>query len=126
MLQLIADPNVWASLLTLTVMEIVLGIDNLVFISVLTGRLPPALSRRARAIGLSLALLFRIALLATLSCCVDSVDPSSASSAPDWSGRELLYPPLFEYVSIPLTSFGTVSVVVPSSLMQNEPPMPLG
>ena len=49
MLQLIADPNVWASLLTLTVMEIVLGIDNLVFISVLTGRLPPALSRRARA-----------------------------------------------------------------------------
>ena len=51
MLQLIADPNVWASLLTLTVMEIVLGIDNLVFISVLTGRLPPALSRRARAIG---------------------------------------------------------------------------
>lgn len=75
MLNLIADPNVWASLLTLTVMEIVLGIDNLVFISVLTGRLPAASARKARAIGLSLALIFRIALLATLSWLIGLTAP---------------------------------------------------
>ncbi len=63
----IADPAIWASLVTLTVMEIVLGIDNIVFISVIVGRLPAAMAKRARQIGLLLALVFRIALLAALS-----------------------------------------------------------
>ena len=90
MRQLIADPNVWASLLTLTVMEIVLGIDNLVFISVLTGRLPPALSRRARAIGLSLALLFRIALLATLSWLIGLTMPLFSAFGHDFSWRDII------------------------------------
>lgn len=63
----LADPAIWASLVTLTVMEIVLGIDNVVFISVIVGRLPAAMAKRARQIGLALALVFRIALLAALS-----------------------------------------------------------
>lgn len=59
----ISDPAIWASLITLTAMEIVLGIDNIVFISVIVSRLPEALRKRARQIGLALALIFRILLL---------------------------------------------------------------
>jgi predicted tellurium resistance membrane protein TerC len=64
---LLTDPNAWAALLTLTVLEVVLGIDNLVFISVLTARLEGRKARRARQIGLSLAFIFRIAMLAALT-----------------------------------------------------------
>ncbi|MCC6779104.1 MAG: TerC family protein [Hyphomicrobiales bacterium] len=67
MLELLTDPNAWAALLTLTVLEVVLGIDNLVFISVLTSRLPEQQARRARKLGLSLALLFRLIMLAGLT-----------------------------------------------------------
>jgi predicted tellurium resistance membrane protein TerC len=63
----IADPDVWAALVTLTALEIVLGIDNIVFISVIVGRLPAADAKRARQIGLILALVFRIMLLAALA-----------------------------------------------------------
>src|SRR3981081_2930746 len=66
-LPLLTDPNAWAALVTLTVLEIVLGIDNLVFISVLTTRLDPDKARRARQIGLSLALIFRVVMLAGLT-----------------------------------------------------------
>ena len=66
MLDWIADPNIWASLVTLTVMEIVLGIDNIVFISVIVGKLPPEQATRARQIGLLLALVFRVVLLFSL------------------------------------------------------------
>src|SRR3979490_2025176 len=66
-LSLLADPNAWAALLTLTVLEIVLGIDNLVFISVLTSRLDPERARRARRVGLSLAFVFRVIMLAGLT-----------------------------------------------------------
>jgi len=66
-LTLLADPNAWAALLTLTVLEIVLGIDNLVFISVLTSRLDPQRALRARRIGLSLAFVFRVIMLAGLT-----------------------------------------------------------
>src|SRR5262252_4739971 len=62
-LSLLTDPNAWAALVTLTVLEIVLGIDNLVFISVLTARLEPRRARRARKIGLSLAFVFRVIML---------------------------------------------------------------
>jgi predicted tellurium resistance membrane protein TerC len=62
-LSLLTDPNAWAALVTLTVLEIVLGIDNLVFISVLTSRLEPDKARRARQIGLSLAFIFRVIML---------------------------------------------------------------
>src|SRR5688572_16897361 len=67
MLELLADPNVWAAFLTLTVMEIVLGIDNIVFISVLVSRLPKEQADQARRLGLALALIFRIALLLVIS-----------------------------------------------------------
>src|SRR5260370_41918945 len=67
MIDLLTDPHAWAALVTLSALEIVLGIDNVVFISVLGARLDPARARRARQIGLSLALIFRIALLFTLT-----------------------------------------------------------
>src|SRR5947207_15425978 len=67
MLSLLTDPNAWAALFTLTALEIVLGIDNLVFISVLTSRLDAPRARRARAIGLSLAFVFRVVMLAGLT-----------------------------------------------------------
>jgi predicted tellurium resistance membrane protein TerC len=66
-IDLLTDPQAWAALVTLSVLEIVLGIDNVVFISVLVGRLDPARQRRGRQIGLILALTFRIALLFTLT-----------------------------------------------------------
>ncbi|MGA9659339.1 MAG: TerC family protein [Asticcacaulis sp.] len=64
---LASDPAAWAALLTLIVMEVVLGIDNLIFISILTNKLPESMRARARAVGLGGALLMRIALLFTLS-----------------------------------------------------------
>jgi predicted tellurium resistance membrane protein TerC len=64
---LLFDPNAWAALVTLTVLEIVLGIDNLVFISVLTSRCEAKDARRARQIGLSLAFIFRVVMLAGLT-----------------------------------------------------------
>jgi predicted tellurium resistance membrane protein TerC len=67
MLELLSDPAVWAAFGTLTVLEIVLGIDNIVFISVLVSRLPKEQADRARTIGLALALVFRILLLSVLS-----------------------------------------------------------
>jgi predicted tellurium resistance membrane protein TerC len=62
----LTDPQVWASLVTLTALEIVLGIDNLVFIAIVAGRLPPARRNSARQIGLALALITRLALLASI------------------------------------------------------------
>jgi predicted tellurium resistance membrane protein TerC len=67
MIELLSDPAVWAAFGTLTVLEIVLGIDNIVFISVLVSRLPKEQADRARQVGLALALVFRIALLLVLS-----------------------------------------------------------
>jgi predicted tellurium resistance membrane protein TerC len=67
MMELLSDPNVWAAFATLTIMEIVLGIDNIVFISVLVSRLPAEQANRARRLGLALALVFRIALLLVIS-----------------------------------------------------------
>ena len=67
MLDLLANPEVWVAFLTLTLLEIVLGIDNIVFISILTGRLPEHQRARARLLGLSAAMFMRIALLLSLS-----------------------------------------------------------
>jgi predicted tellurium resistance membrane protein TerC len=66
MIGLLTSPEAWAALLTLTALEIVLGIDNVIFLSVIVSRIPPARARRARQIGLALALLFRILLLMLL------------------------------------------------------------
>ncbi len=66
-MELLQDPEIWAAFLTLTALEIVLGIDNIVFISILTGRLPREQQNRARILGLSLAMLMRLALLFSLA-----------------------------------------------------------
>ena len=63
----LADPNAWISLLTLSLLEIVLGIDNLIFISILSGKLPPEQQAKARQTGLALALITRILLLCSLA-----------------------------------------------------------
>src|SRR4029453_15118857 len=62
------DPNAWIGLLTLTVLELVLGIDNIVFISILSGKLPAHQQKKARLIGLSLAMLMGILLLLWITC----------------------------------------------------------
>ena len=74
-MDLLTDPNAWIALLTLTVLEIVLGIDNVVFISVLVQRLPAAARDRARTIGLGLAMGMRILLLLTISWIVGLTEP---------------------------------------------------
>ena len=66
MIELLTSPEAWAALLTLTALEIVLGIDNVIFLSVIVSRIPPQQARRARQIGLALALVFRIILLSLL------------------------------------------------------------
>ncbi len=66
MIALITSPEAWAALFTLTALEIVLGIDNVIFLSVVVSGIPPAQARRARQIGLALALVFRILLLSAL------------------------------------------------------------
>jgi predicted tellurium resistance membrane protein TerC len=71
----INDPEIWASLITLMALEIVLGIDNLVFISILAGRLPAEQQSKARKVGLALALISRLALLATLAWIVGLTAP---------------------------------------------------
>ena len=71
----VSDPAIWASLITLMALEIVLGIDNLVFISILAGRLPPEQQSKARKVGLALALITRLMLLATLAWIVGLTAP---------------------------------------------------
>ncbi|SCM70309.1 Inner membrane protein YoaE [uncultured Pleomorphomonas sp.] len=90
MLDLVFNANAWASLLTLTVMEIVLGIDNLVFISVLTSRLPTDAARKARALGLSMALIFRVLLLITLSWLIGLTAPVFSLFGHGFSWRDLI------------------------------------
>ncbi|WAC17974.1 TerC family protein [Luteolibacter sp. SL250] len=69
------DPTAWAALLTLTLLEIVLGIDNIVFISILVDRLPESMRKKARFIGLALAMIMRLLLLFTLKWIMGLVDP---------------------------------------------------
>ena len=71
----LSDPQIWASLLTLTALEIVLGIDNIVFIAILAGRLPEERRAQARRVGLALALITRLALLASIAWIIGLTDP---------------------------------------------------
>lgn len=74
-LALLQDPAAWAALATLVAMEIVLGIDNLIFISILTNKLPAEMREKARKVGISLALLMRLGLLATIAVIVKLTEP---------------------------------------------------
>ena len=84
------DPTAWGALFTLTALEIVLGIDNLVFISILTSRLGPAQAKRARAIGLSLAFVFRIVMLASLSWIMGLTAPIITIASQAFSWRDII------------------------------------
>lgn len=84
------DPAAWVGLLTLVVLEIVLGIDNLIFIAILADKLPPAQRDRARIVGLSLALLMRLGLLSVMSWLVTLTTPWFSVGPMSFSGRDLI------------------------------------
>ncbi|MEW5985344.1 MAG: TerC family protein [Chloroflexota bacterium] len=86
----ITNPESWIALLTLTTLEIVLGIDNLVFISILAGKLPGHQQARARQTGLALALLTRVALLLSLSWIIRLEEPLFSIVSNPISGRDLI------------------------------------
>jgi predicted tellurium resistance membrane protein TerC len=90
MLQLLADPQAWVALLTLTVLEIVLGIDNVIFIAVLVSRLDEADANRARRIGLTLALVFRILLLFMLTWLLGLNQPVIEAIGRGFSWRDII------------------------------------
>jgi predicted tellurium resistance membrane protein TerC len=83
-------PEAWMALVTLTALEIVLGIDNIIFISILVGRLPPELRQRGRIIGLALAMLTRIALLLSLVWVMGLVEPLFSVFGEQISGRDII------------------------------------
>jgi CBS domain containing-hemolysin-like protein len=89
-MELLTDPSVWIGLSTLVILEIVLGIDNLVFIAILADKLPPHQRDRARLIGLSLALVMRLGLLFAISWMVKLTKPLFAIGAFTFSGRDLI------------------------------------
>lgn len=86
----IADPTIWIGLATLVVLEIVLGIDNLIFIAILADKLPPAERDRARIIGLTLAMAMRLVLLAGISWLVTLTAPLFRLLDHPFSGRDLI------------------------------------
>ena len=85
----ITHPEGWVALLTLTALEIVLGIDNIIFISILSGKLPPAQQARARTLGLALAMFTRIGLLLSLTWVMSLTQPLF-TIVKDFSGRDLI------------------------------------
>ena len=89
-MEFLMDPSIWAGLLTLVVLEIVLGIDNLVFIAILADKLPPKQRDKARLIGLSLALFMRLGLLSVISWMVTLTKPLFSVADFSFSGRDLI------------------------------------
>ncbi|MBB2960319.1 putative tellurium resistance membrane protein TerC [Methylobacterium sp. R2-1] len=90
LLHLAADPTAWAALATLVVMEVVLGIDNLIFISIITNKLPADQQSRARRIGIGLALILRLALLGTVAWIVHLTEPVFEIFGKGFSWRDLI------------------------------------
>ncbi|CAO3377034.1 TerC family protein [Azospirillum argentinense] len=90
MLELFSDPQVWASLLTLTALEIVLGIDNIIFISIMAAKLPVHQQQKARQLGLALALIMRLLLLASISWVATLTEPLITVLGMGFSGRDLI------------------------------------
>ena len=83
------NPEIWIALVTLTILEIVLGVDNIIFISILTDRLPVPRQRSARRLGLALAMVARIGLLLSISWIIRLTEPLFAVVGHDVSGRDL-------------------------------------
>jgi len=89
-MELLADPNVWIAFATLTALELVLGIDNIVFISILAGKLPEEQRAKARYIGLALALVSRVILLFSLTWVIGLTSPLFTVFGQEISGRDLV------------------------------------
>ncbi|HDR2707314.1 TPA: CNNM family cation transport protein YoaE [Enterobacter mori] len=89
-MEFLMDPSIWVGLLTLVLLEIVLGIDNLVFIAILADKLPPKQRDKARLIGLSLALIMRLGLLSVISWMVTLTKPLFSVMDYTFSGRDLI------------------------------------
>jgi len=90
MIDLLTSPEAWAALLTLTALEIVLGIDNVIFLSVITSRIPQPQATRARQIGLALALIFRILLLSVLVWLIGLTQPVFSIGGLGFSWRDII------------------------------------
>lgn len=90
LVRLAADPTAWAALATLIAMEVVLGIDNLIFISILTNKLPEGQREKARRIGISLALIMRLALLGTVAIIVTLTQPVISIFGKGFSWRDII------------------------------------
>lgn len=86
----LSDPGIWTALLTLTALEIVLGVDNIVFISILTGKLPASQQSRARLVGLGAAMIMRILLLFTASWIVGLTATLFTVAGQEISGRDMI------------------------------------
>lgn len=89
-MEFLTDPHVWLAFITLTAMEIVLGIDNIIFLAILVGRLPRAQQKKARFIGLSLAMGTRILLLLSLTWLMKLTAPLFAILGNEISGRDIV------------------------------------
>ena len=90
MMELLSDPQVWLAFATLTALEIVLGIDNIIFISILVGRLPKEQQARGRTIGLSLAMLTRIALLLSITWVMRLTDELFSIMGRGITGKDII------------------------------------
>ena len=89
-MELLSDPHMWMALATLTLLELVLGIDNIIFISILVSKLPRDKQEMARRIGLFMAMFLRIALLLLLSYIIGLVEPLFSVMDQAFSGRDLI------------------------------------
>ncbi len=89
-MEIFLNPEAWIALMTLAFMEIVLGIDNIVFISIVSNKLPESQQARARTIGLSFALIFRIGLLLGITWIIGFTQPLFSMAGFDVSGRDLI------------------------------------
>jgi predicted tellurium resistance membrane protein TerC len=90
LIELLSQPEVWISLLTLTFLEIVLGIDNIIFLSILVSRLPRELQHRGRILGLAFAMITRIGLLFSLVWLTGLTNPWFTVLGEEISGRDLI------------------------------------
>jgi predicted tellurium resistance membrane protein TerC len=90
LLELASSPAVWAALATLIAMEVVLGIDNLIFISILSNKLPVETREKARKIGISLALIMRLALLGSVAWIVQLTEPVFSIFGKEFSWRDII------------------------------------
>ena len=89
-LAILSNPELWIAFFTLTALELVLGIDNIIFISILVDRLPPATRERARKLGLFLAMFMRVGLLLLLSWIVGATEPLFTLLGHPFSPRDLI------------------------------------